>query len=170
MAVGRSTPRGLGRVLKKGMPSQTQIRTPGEHTTAAPVHDGHQVQEASGHGDVGDVRRPHPVPPRDSHAVQQVGVDPVALLSQPGGQPARSIERGGQVLTVDHLHQSQVLLRDLHRPALQAGAADAQQPALMHHRERRMPAVHRGTPPLNAQRPNLLSKKSRSTLSWPICW
>jgi len=29
-----------------------------------------------------------------------------------------------------------------------------------------MPTVYRGTPPLHAQRPNLLSKKSRSTLSY----
>ena len=33
-----------------------------------------------------------------------------------------------------------------------------------------MPAVDHLTPPLYAQRPKAFSKKSRSTLSWPICW
>src|SRR3954468_23356334 len=38
---------------------------PSEHGTAHPVHDHHQVEEALGHRDVGDVRAPHLVDPLD---------------------------------------------------------------------------------------------------------
>ena len=45
---------------------------------AMPVHDGHQVQEALRHGDVGDVRGPDLVDPINLHSLQQVGIDPVS--------------------------------------------------------------------------------------------
>src|ERR687895_663110 len=39
-----------------GLPSVGQ--PPGQHIAAIPTHDGHQIQEASGHGDVGNVCTP----------------------------------------------------------------------------------------------------------------
>ena len=45
---------------------------------AVPVHDGHQVQEALRHGDVGDVRGPDLVDPINLHSLQQIGKDPVS--------------------------------------------------------------------------------------------
>ena len=45
------------------------------HVPAVPVHDGHQVQEALRHGDVGDVRGPTRV---ELHSLQQIGKDPVS--------------------------------------------------------------------------------------------
>ena len=52
--------------------------------TAVPVHDPHQVQESPGHGQIGDVRRPHLVGPGDPGAPQQVGIDPL-LRRRPAG-------------------------------------------------------------------------------------
>ena len=49
---------------------------PGHHVPAVPVHDGHQVEEAPGHGQVGDVRRPHLVGPGDPGLPQQVRIRP----------------------------------------------------------------------------------------------
>ena len=51
---------------------------PGQHVPAVPVHDGHQVQEALRHGDVGDVRGPDLVDPINLHSLQQIGKDPVS--------------------------------------------------------------------------------------------
>jgi hypothetical protein len=39
------------------------------------IHDGHQVEEAPGHGDVGDVGGPHLVDPVDLQPREQVGID-----------------------------------------------------------------------------------------------
>ena len=51
---------------------------PSHHVPAVPVHDGHQVQESPGHGQVGDVSRPHLVRPGDRQIPQQVGIDPAS--------------------------------------------------------------------------------------------
>src|SRR5207248_7849025 len=40
-----------------------------------PVHDHHQVEEALGHRDVGDVRAPDLIDPLDRDPAEQVGVD-----------------------------------------------------------------------------------------------
>ena len=48
---------------------------PRQHGTADPVHDHHQVEEAPGHRDVGDVRAPHLIDPLDRDPAEQVGVD-----------------------------------------------------------------------------------------------
>ena len=49
----------------------------GHHVPAVPVHDGHQVEEAPGHGQVGDVGGPHLIGPGDLGIPQQIGVDPM---------------------------------------------------------------------------------------------
>ena len=43
---------------KAGVESVGQ--SPGHHVPAVPVHYRHQIEEPSGHGQVGDIRRPHP--------------------------------------------------------------------------------------------------------------
>ena len=58
-------------------------------------------------------------------------VDPLAPTFQTGGYPACPIEWRSQVLTVDQLHKSDVLLGDSFRLVVQAGAADIQQVALV---------------------------------------
>ena len=110
-----------------------------------------------------------PVDGFESHYAHQAPdtfpVDPISLILQPRGYPTCPVERRSQALTVDQFHKIEIVLRDSYRLVVQAGAADVQQLTLTYHREQRMPAVNYSTPPLYAQRPNLLSKKSRSTLS-----
>src|SRR5437660_902326 len=48
---------------------------PRQHRAAYPVHDHHQVEEALGHRDVGDVRAPDLIDPLDRNPTEQVGVD-----------------------------------------------------------------------------------------------
>jgi hypothetical protein len=47
---------------------------PGEDLAAVSIHDRHQVHEAAGHGNVGDVGRQHLVRPIDVQVAQQVRV------------------------------------------------------------------------------------------------
>jgi hypothetical protein len=78
-----------------------------------------------------------PVDGLETHYLHQppdtFAVDPVSLVLQPCGQAACPVERRGQVLTINHLHESQVLLRDFNGLVVKAGVADAQQLALTHH-------------------------------------
>ena len=60
-------------------------------------------------------------------------VDPLALTLQPRSYLARPVEWRSQVLTVDQLHKSQILLGDSFRLVVQARAADIQQPALAYY-------------------------------------
>ena len=53
---------------------------------------------------------------------------------------------------------------------VEAGAADAHQLALPHDGQVPMLPVGQLTPLCWGHGPDLSSKKSRSTLSWPICW
>jgi hypothetical protein len=59
----------------------TELRTervrqpPRQHRTAHPVHDHHQVEEALGHRDVGDVRALDLIDPLDRDPSEQVGID-----------------------------------------------------------------------------------------------
>ncbi len=52
-----------------------------------PVHDDHQVEKTPGHGNVGDVRRPHLVGSGDLHAPQQIWVDLVPRRRLAGPRP-----------------------------------------------------------------------------------
>ena len=68
----------MGRLLQRlGAKAGLQRvgQPPGHHVPAVPVHDGHQIEEAPGHGQVGDVRRPHPIGPGDPGLPQQVRKD-----------------------------------------------------------------------------------------------
>jgi hypothetical protein len=57
-------------------------------------------------------------------------VDPMTLPLQPDGYLACPVEWRRQVLEVDQLHESQVLIEDSFRLVVQTGTADIQQPAL----------------------------------------
>ncbi len=78
-----------------------------------------------------------PVDDLETHQMHQpldtFPVDPMALTFQPGSYLACPVERCGQVLTVDQLHKSEVLLRDSCWLVVQARAADIQQGALTYH-------------------------------------
>ena len=93
-----------------------------------------------------------------------------ALPFQRCSHPPGSVEWGFQVLAVHLPHQGQVLLRGLLGTVVEAGATDPQQRTLPHYGQGLMLPVHQPTPLCWAHGPDLSSKKSRSTLSWPICW
>jgi hypothetical protein len=60
-------------------------------------------------------------------------VDLMALTFQPGGYLTCPVEWCGQVLTVDQLHKSEILLRYSNWLVVQTGAADIQQGALAYY-------------------------------------
>ena len=51
---------------------------PGQHSTAEPVDDRCQIDEAARHGDVGNVHSPDLIGPRDREAAQQVRINLVS--------------------------------------------------------------------------------------------
>ena len=167
-----------------------------------PVHDGDQVEESPGHGQVGDVGRPYLVRPGDRQIAKQLGIHspfrrwlagarlPVAgpqshqsheplhplpayhhtLPVQRSLHPPGTVAGGFQLLAVQLPHQGQVLLPGPLGAVVEAGAADSQQLALPRYRQGAMLPVYQLTPLCWGHRPDLSSKKSHSTLSWPICW
>src|SRR3954465_13242782 len=161
-----------------------------------PVHDRHQVDEALGQRNVGNVAAPDLVSAVDCQTAQQVrvlgvlgrrlagvgalvdghqphqphqalhplAVHRVPLRGQPRRHAARPVE--SQVLTVDQVHQPEIVCADRSRAAVDRGPADIQQVALAADGQGGMRAVdHRATlgP---ASLPSL--KKSFSTFRWPI--
>lgn len=48
---------------------------PAEHLAAEPIHDGHQIDEAPAHRDIGDVSGPDLVRPVDGEVPQQIRID-----------------------------------------------------------------------------------------------
>lgn len=63
--------------------------SPGQHLTAVPVHDCHQVGEAARQPDVRYVRASHLVRPRDRHTPQQVRINLVLRVRLAGVRPRR---------------------------------------------------------------------------------
>ncbi len=65
--------------------TQRRRQLPGQHLPAAGVHDNRQVDKTTVHPDVGDVRTPDLVRPRDVKVPQKIRVDLVfrVLLAQP---------------------------------------------------------------------------------------
>src|SRR6185312_5928543 len=55
---------------------------PRQHLAAVEVQDGHQVDEALRHGQVGDIGCPHLIGSLDAHSGKQVGVDSMSLVGQ----------------------------------------------------------------------------------------
>ena len=99
-----------------------------------------------------------------------LAVDLVSVISEPGSHPSGTVERCLQVLLVYEGHQLQVLGAGLGWQVVQRGAADTQQGALAHQRQLRFFSVNHGPALGPAHNPKLRDKKSRSTLSCPICW
>src|SRR5918992_2554710 len=56
-------PQGFFQNLNTEVHLQGIGQLPGQHIAAIPIHDGYQIQEASGHGEVGNVRGPDLVGP-----------------------------------------------------------------------------------------------------------
>ena len=99
-----------------------------------------------------------------------LAVDLVSVIAEPGSHPSGAVERCLQVLLVYEGHQLQVLGAGLGWQVVQRGAADTQQGALAHQRQLRFFSVNHGPALGPAHNPKLRDKKSRSTLSCPICW
>ena len=57
---------------------------PGQNFAGEPVHDGHQIEEAFAHGQVGDVGAPDLIWPLDPQTAQQIGVGLVSLRRAAG--------------------------------------------------------------------------------------
>jgi len=74
----------------------------------------------------------------------------------------------GQEQLVDAAHQRQIRLILGRDGPVNPGAGQAQQGALPAHRQHRVVAVEHRSAVRRAHRPDLLDKKSRSTVSWPI--
>src|SRR5271165_3956885 len=70
--------------------------SPRQHGTAHPVHDHHQVEEALGHRDVGDVRAPDLIDPLDRDPAEQVGVDLVGYRRLARVRPLVNRYQAGQ--------------------------------------------------------------------------
>ena len=76
--------------LSHGRDAEAQLervgQAPGQYLAARPVHHRDQGQKAPLQRDVGDIRAPHVVRPRDRQVAQQGGRDPVSRvrLRRPG--------------------------------------------------------------------------------------
>ena len=59
---------------------------PGQDVPARPVHDRHEVKEATLHRDIGDIGAPDMVRPLDCQAPQQIRVNPVLGVGRAGAR------------------------------------------------------------------------------------
>jgi hypothetical protein len=69
---------------------------PRQHGAAHPVHDDHQVEEAPGHWDVGDVGAPHLIDPLEHDPAEQVGIDLVGRRRLAGVRPLVDRHQAGE--------------------------------------------------------------------------
>ena len=69
----------LGQGLFQGLDAKVSIHAvgqpPGQELAAVPVHDCHEIQEATPHRDISDICAPDLVRPVDHHIPQQIGPD-----------------------------------------------------------------------------------------------
>src|SRR5208337_3994687 len=82
--------------------------------------------------------------------------------------PARPIKRCRQIQLVHPPHHREVVGAHRTWPVIQCRARHPQQPALRHDRQRRLRRVDQCQPRGRTHGPDLLRKKSRSTVNWPI--
>lgn len=61
--------------------------SPGQHTAAVPIHNGHQIHESACHRKVSHISCPDLVGAINDPTQQQVGVDPVPLTGATGARP-----------------------------------------------------------------------------------
>src|SRR5689334_8831681 len=91
-----------------------------------------------------------------------------AVAAQHRHHPPRAVKRRGGVELVHPPHQRQVGRVHRRRVVIQRRARHLQQPALRRNRERGIRLVNQSQTLHRAHGPDLLRKKSRSTVSWPI--
>ena len=99
-----------------------------------------------------------------------LAVDLMSLSPEPGRHPARTIKGRLQILPVHPGHQVQIRRVSRCRPVVHRGTAELQQTTLLYYRKPRVSSVHHSQTPATTHSPDLRDKKSRSTLSCPICW
>ncbi len=92
----------------------------------------------------------------------------VAFSSKMACHLPRPIPWRLQELRIDQTHQRQILRRLASRLIIIGGSADCQKLALANNRQVLVACLNHCTSPLDAHRPEVLAKKSRSTTSWPI--
>jgi hypothetical protein len=59
----------------------------GQHLAGCPIHDRHQMKEASFHRDVGEIATPHLIGPDEGKVSQQVGINAVLRMLLAGVRP-----------------------------------------------------------------------------------
>src|SRR3990172_9567110 len=157
----------------------------GQHLATPPVQHRHQIHAPLSHGHVRNVAGPDLVGARHRHVPQQVGVHLVLGVRRGGprpridglqphsplvaGQGAAAVERRPQVLLVQQPHQRQVVRLDGLGPMVEARPAQPQQGALPGDAGPFWPLADHLLTPCPIDRPGTWAKKSRSTLSLPIC-
>src|SRR5215471_13770764 len=92
----------------------------------------------------------------------------MAFRSQQCGQPPRAEKRTRGEQLVDLPHQRQIVVIGGAPRPIQAGARNSKQRAPAADRQRIVLAADELTSVRGAHLPDLLAKKSRSTMSWPI--
>ena len=109
-------------------------------------------------------------PHRPHQSPYPLAVDLMPLSPEPGRHPARTIKGRLQILPVHPGHQVQVQRVSRCRPVVHRGTAELQQTTLLYYRKPGVSSVHHSQTPATTHSPDLRDKKSRSTLSCPICW
>jgi len=108
----------------------------------------------------------------DPHAPHQplhaLAVDAQTLCPQHCGHPTRAEKRVGRIQLVEPPHQRQIVVVGRPLRPVHPGSAQRKQLALPSDRQIGMIAVEQNFPVRLAHRPDLLDKKSRSTVNCPI--
>ncbi len=105
----------------------------------------------------------HPHQPLGTLAVHRPAVVPYHHR-----HPARAVKRVLQMEFVDPAHHRQIVRARRNRLIIQGRACDFQQTALRGDWHNRIVMVHQREPFGPVRGPDLLRKKSRSTVNWPI--
>ena len=99
-----------------------------------------------------------------------LAVDLMSLGPEPSRHPARATIKRLQILPVHPGHQVQIRRVSRCRPVVHCGTAELQQTTLLYYRKPGVSSVHHSQSTAPTHSPDLRDKKSRSTLSCPICW
>src|SRR5262249_44984181 len=97
-----------------------------------------------------------------------LAVDRLTLRPQQRRQPPRAQKGPGREQLVHPPHQRHIVVVGWSRRPIDPRAGNLQQHALPAHRQSAMTPIHERSPVRSAHLPDLLAKKSRSTISSPI--